>query len=113
MNRSRIHNPVNPPKASREVRELTLLFEISRKLRESLDPESVLRSILQLMAEHMEMVRGTLTVLDRKSGEIFIEEAYGQEPEEKAKGKYRLGEGMASRQSDRHWGAGHHTQDLR
>jgi Nif-specific regulatory protein len=87
-------------KPSREIRELTLLFEISKKLSESLDLESVLRPILQLMAEHLEMVRGTLTVLNRKSGEIAIEEAYGLEPEEKAKGKYRVGEGITGKVID-------------
>lgn len=85
---------------SRELRELTLLFEISKKLSESLDLESALRPILKLMAEHMEMVRGTLTVLNRKKGEIAIEEAYGLEPEEKAKGKYRLGEGITGKVID-------------
>ncbi len=85
---------------SREVRELTLLFEISKKLSESLDLESVLKPILKLMAEHMEMVRGTLTILNRKKGEIAIEEAYGLEPEEKAKGKYRLGEGITGKVID-------------
>jgi Nif-specific regulatory protein len=87
-------NPMNVAEPSRGVRELTLLFEISKRLGESLDLESVLKPILELMAEYMEMVRGTLTVLNRKTGEIVIEEAYGLEPEEMAKGKYRVGEGI-------------------
>lgn len=100
MERHVAGNPIDISEPSREIRELTLLFEISKKLGESLDLESVLRPILQLMAEHMEMVRGTLTVLNRKSAEIVIEEAYGLEPEEKAKGKYRLGEGITGKVID-------------
>ena len=41
----------------------------------------------------MGILRGTLTILNRKRGEIAIEESYGLRPEEKAKGKYRHGGG--------------------
>jgi Nif-specific regulatory protein len=85
---------------SREIKELSLLFEISRKLGESLDLKTVLKPVLEMMANHMEMLRGTLTILNRSKGEIFIEEAYGLLPEEQAKGKYRLGEGITGRVID-------------
>ena len=81
----------------REVKEVSLLYEISRALSETLDLKTVLHPILKMMAEHMEMLRGTLTILNRKSGEIVIEEAYGLQPEERAKGKYRLGEGVTGK----------------
>ncbi len=84
-------------KTNRELNELSLLFEISRALSESLDLRSVLKPVLRMTAEHMEMLRGTLTILNRKTGEIFIEEAYGLLPEEQAKGKYRLGEGITGK----------------
>ena len=84
-------------KVSREIQELSLLFEISTKLSETLDLKRALKPILQLMADHMKMLRGTLTVLNRKTGEIVIEEAYGLQPEEKAKGKYRMGEGITGK----------------
>src|SRR5208283_3138671 len=51
-------------------------------------------------ADNMEMLRGTLTILNRSKGEIFIEEAYGLLPEEQAKGKYRLGEGITGQVID-------------
>ena len=86
--------------APREIKELSLLFEISRKLTEALDLKMLLKPILGMMAEHMEMLRGTLTILNRSSGEIFIEEAYGLLPEERAKGKYRLGEGITGKVID-------------
>ena len=85
---------------NREIRELSLLFEISTKLSESLDLKAVLKPILQLTAEHMDIHRGTLTILNRNKGEIAIEEAYGLRPEEQAKGKYRLGEGVTGRVID-------------
>jgi Nif-specific regulatory protein len=83
-----------------EIRELSLLFEISRKLSESLDLKVVLRPILRMTAEHMGIVRGTLTIVNRKKGEIVIEESYGLRPEEQAKGKYRMGEGITGQVID-------------
>ncbi len=82
---------------SREVKEVSLLYEISRALSETLDLKTVLHPILKMTAEHMEMLRGTLTILNRKTEEIVIEEAYGLQPEEQAKGKYRLGEGVTGK----------------
>lgn len=82
---------------NREIKELSLLFEISTKLNESLDLKTVLRPILRLTAEHMDIHRGTLTILNRNKGEIAIEEAYGLRPEEQAKGRYRVGRGSPAR----------------
>lgn len=87
-------------KALRAIKELTLLFEISRNLSENLDLKTVLKPILRMMSEHMDMLRGTLTILNRNSGEIFIEEAYGLLPEELVKGRYRLGEGITGKVID-------------
>ncbi|HEY3277599.1 MAG TPA: sigma 54-interacting transcriptional regulator [Syntrophorhabdaceae bacterium] len=87
-------------KVSRELKELSLLFEISTKLSETLDLKRVLQPILQMTAERMEMLRGTLTILNRTRGEIIIEEAYGLSPEERAKGKYRMGEGITGKVID-------------
>lgn len=87
-------------KVTREVRELTLLFEISKKLSESLDLDTVLKPILQMTAKHMEIPRGTLTILNRNRGEIVIEESYGLLPEERTKGKYRMGEGVTGKVID-------------
>ncbi|HEY1406347.1 MAG TPA: sigma 54-interacting transcriptional regulator [Spirochaetota bacterium] len=81
----------------REIEELSLLFEISRKLSETLDLRSVVKPVLEIMAERMDMRRGTLAIFNRKSGDIVIEEAYGLLPEERAKGIYRLGEGITGK----------------
>ena len=82
---------------TRELRELTLLYEISSALSESLDLRTVLDHVLAMMAERMEMLRGTFTILNRKTGEIVIEEAYGLTPDEQSKGRYRVGEGVTGR----------------
>jgi Nif-specific regulatory protein len=84
-------------KITGEVKELSLLFEISTKLSETFDLKTVLKPILQMTARHMEILRGTLTILNRNRKEIAIEEAYGLRPEEQAKGKYRMGEGITGK----------------
>jgi len=81
----------------REVEELLLLFEISRSLAKSMDLREVVGPVLRAMAQRMGMLRGTLTLLNRETGEIFIEEAYGLSPEQRRRGKYQLGEGVTGR----------------
>ena len=87
-------------RVSREIKELSLLFEISKKLSESLDLKTALKFVLRIMAENMEMPRGALTILNRSSGEVVIEEAYGLLPNEQAKGKYLIGEGITGKVID-------------
>jgi Nif-specific regulatory protein len=85
---------------NREVKELSLLFAISTRLSGSLDLKTVLKPILHLIAGHMEIPRGTLTILNRARGEIAIEEAYGLRPDEQARGRYRMGEGITGKVID-------------
>ena len=42
-----------------------------------MDIRDVVEPLLEAMAKHMGMLRGTLTLLNRETGEIFIEAAYG------------------------------------
>jgi Nif-specific regulatory protein len=78
----------------REVEELPLLYEISRSLARSIDLREVVGPVLKAIAQRMGMLRGTLTLLDRNTKEIFIEEAYGLSPRQQSRGRYRLGEGV-------------------
>ena len=85
------------PRVKREIKELLLLFEISQALERSLDIREVVNPVLESMAEHMGMLRGTLTLLNRNTGEIFIEAAYGLSVNQQKRGKYRLGEGITGK----------------
>ena len=77
-----------------ELKELTLLFDISISLNKSKNIKDVLHQILEMMAKYIGMERGTITLLNKGSSEINIEEAYGMSKEEKARGKYKVGEGI-------------------
>ncbi|MFH0814234.1 MAG: nif-specific transcriptional activator NifA [Pseudomonadota bacterium] len=81
----------------RELEELSLLFEISQTLDKSIDLRDVVGPLLKTMAKKMGMMRGTVTLLNRETGEIVIEEAYGLSDSQKERGKYKLGEGVTGK----------------
>ncbi|MFC1805517.1 sigma 54-interacting transcriptional regulator [Planctomycetota bacterium] len=85
------------PKVHRGIQELSLLFEISQILGQSMDLREVVGLVIDAMAEHMGMVRGTLTLLNRDTGEIFIEAAHGLSASQQERGRYRLGEGVTGK----------------
>jgi len=85
------------PQVKREVTELSLLFEIGQRLGRSMDLHEVLGPVLSALAEHMGMSRGTLTLLNRETGEIHIEAAHGLSERQKERGRYRLGEGVTGK----------------
>jgi len=85
------------PRVRREVHELRLLFEISQLLGRSMDLRDLVGPMLKSIAQHMGMVRGTLTLLNRETGEIFIEEAFGLSATEQERGRYKVGEGITGK----------------
>ncbi|HTY21596.1 MAG TPA: nif-specific transcriptional activator NifA [Desulfomonilaceae bacterium] len=92
-----MRNQSGEPKVKREVQELLLLFDISQILDRSLDLRDVVGPVLDAIARHMGMMRGTLTLLNRESGEIFIEAAHGLSESQMERGRYRPGEGVTGK----------------
>jgi Nif-specific regulatory protein len=82
------------PRIRREIKELSLLFEISQTLDSAVDVRDVVGPVLKAMSRHMGMSRGTLTLLNRETGEIVIEAAHGLSTGEQDRGRYKLGEGI-------------------
>jgi len=74
--------------------DLALLYQISQVLNQSPDFKQSLYNVLELLAETMNMVRGTITILNPLSDEIAIEIAHGISKSALHKGKYKLGEGI-------------------
>ncbi len=79
---------------SNDVNELRLLFELSQLLDSAAHIEDTLDGALKLMARHLNMMRGSITLLSLKGDEMHIETAYGLDPIEKARGQYKPGEGV-------------------
>src|SRR3989304_6538592 len=81
-------------RVKREVQELSILYEVSRTLEKSLDLRDVARPILEALATHMGMSRGTITLLNTQTLEIWIDAAHGLSETQKKRGRYKLGEGI-------------------
>ncbi|NLG34136.1 MAG: sigma 54-interacting transcriptional regulator [Lentisphaerae bacterium] len=80
--------------SDRHSREIDLLGEISRLLDHSLDLQEVSGPILEALSAQTGMKVSTLTLLNRKTGEILIEAAHGLSVQQARLGRYRLGEGV-------------------
>ncbi len=77
--------------------ELSLLFEISQILDQSMDLKLVIHPVLKAVTDHLGMHRGAITLLNRQTGEIFIESAYGLSNSQRERGRYMLGEGITGK----------------
>ncbi len=87
----------SPEQPGRRVQELALLFELSQRLAFSVDLREVVKPFLETLAEHMGLERATLTLLNRETGDIYIQEAHGLSEAQMKRGRYRLGEGITGR----------------
>jgi len=82
---------------SRQYRELHCLYEIDRALTSTLDQHRTLERVLKILADEMGMRRGTITLLDPRTGELRIEVAHGLTAKERKRGRYKIGEGVTGR----------------
>ncbi|MDR2097072.1 MAG: sigma 54-interacting transcriptional regulator [Spirochaetaceae bacterium] len=80
-----------------DMRELELLFDIARTLDKYVELRSALGPVLSILEVRASLKYGMITLLNRGTGLLKIEEAYGLTPEEKERGIYRLGEGLVGR----------------
>ena len=85
------------PAVGREVEELSLLFEISQILEQSMNLREVLGPVLDAITTRTDMLRGTIALLDRQTEEISIEAAHGLSKKEQMRGRYRFGEGITGK----------------
>ena len=67
------------PLIKREVNELLLLFEIGQLLDASPDLREAVGEVLEVIAAHTSMQHATLTLVNRDSGELMSDAAYGFE----------------------------------
>ena len=71
----------------KSIEEVTTLYEISKALNEHLDLRKSLYKVLDILSNTMNMVRGTVTILNPVSNEISIEVAHGLSRGAMEKGK--------------------------
>jgi Nif-specific regulatory protein len=80
-----------------QLLELTTLHEISRVLTESLDLKVTCAKILRLLSQLLGMERGTFMMREPGNSGLSIIAAHGMTPDEIARGKYQVGEGIVGR----------------
>jgi len=84
-------------KVSGGADELSILFEVSQILDSSLDLRTVVEPVLEAITGSLGLKFATLTLLNRQTGDISIESAYGLSASQKQRGRYRLGEGITGK----------------
>ncbi|MCD4789543.1 MAG: hypothetical protein K8R37_06035 [Bacteroidales bacterium] len=60
----------------KRIEDVTLLYEISKTLNEHLDLKKSLYKVLDILSDSMDMIRGTITILNPLLNEINIEVAH-------------------------------------
>src|SRR5512144_1908199 len=79
------------------MNDLNLLYEITETLGALSSLPRSLQRVLQLLAQDMNMRRGTITILNPETSELQIEVAHGLTAEARRRGRYKLGEGITGR----------------
>ncbi|NTW64207.1 MAG: GAF domain-containing protein, partial [Chlorobiaceae bacterium] len=70
------------------------LFQISKVVTESENLSDTLALLLKIMKEDMEVMRGTVSLFNSRTGKIFIHDSIGLTKEEETRGIYSIGEGI-------------------
>lgn len=79
------------------IEEVTMLYEITKALNAHLVLKNSLYKVLDILSNSMNMVRGTITILNPMRNEIRIEVAHGLTRNAMERVKYKLGEGITGR----------------
>src|SRR3954468_24335005 len=86
----------DPRGATKEIRRLSSLIEISQALAATLNLTVALPQALDILERHHRVVRSAITLLDEETGELTIKASTGLTLEGQ-RARYRLGEGITGR----------------
>lgn len=79
------------------IEDVTLLYEISKALNEHLELRNCLYKVLDILSNSLNMVRGTVSILNPLRDEISIEVAHSLSKTAMERVKYKLGEGITGK----------------
>jgi Nif-specific regulatory protein len=82
------------------VNVLPILYQISQVITESENLATTLAILLKVMQQRMKMTRGMVTLYDRELETIFVHDSFGVSDEQKTRGLYAPGEGIAAKVVD-------------
>ncbi|MDR2573438.1 MAG: sigma 54-interacting transcriptional regulator [Desulfovibrio sp.] len=92
-----ISSAKGPSETALAERQLRLLYDLTQVMNSAGAVEEALEKALALMAKHLRMMRGSITLISPQTGEIRIESAWGLTRAECRRGRYRAGEGIVGR----------------
>lgn len=84
-------------KSHTESGQIALLSQMAELANSGRNVSFTLNEALALMASHLGILRGVVTLVSPANGKIRIEAAWGLNPEEQARGHYSRGEGVTGR----------------
>ena len=79
---------------AQQAEELAVLYEISKTLATGHAMEPMITQILSVLDARLGLENGMLVLLDPHTNELAIEVAHGLTEAERARGRYRIGEGI-------------------
>ena len=77
--------------------ELLVVQQAARIISRSDDPEGAIQGILRLLSQLLGLNRGRVLLVDPRTGALGIRYAYGLTADERARGRYAVGEGITGR----------------
>jgi len=83
------------PDNSRHTLEMAVLKEVSRALIHHQEVDAIVQEVLDILHREMGLQRGTITL--RQGDELRIAASHGLSEEERARGRYFLGEGVTGK----------------
>ncbi len=86
-----------PAGDSRELADLTCLYEITKVLASSTELRSSLETIMEILSTRKALNNGAVTIINPLTGQIETEVAFGLTAEARRRGTYKLGEGITGR----------------
>jgi Nif-specific regulatory protein len=82
---------------SKELQDITCLYEATRVLASSTDLRDSLERIMKILDSKKDMHNGTVTIINPVTGQLEIEVAHGMSAEARKRGRYKVGEGITGR----------------
>ena len=73
--------------------QLVTVYEVSKILNSSLDLHKTMRSVLNVLSSHLQMLRGMVALVE-ESGDLQVIAATGMEQDNIAQGRFKRGEGV-------------------
>jgi Nif-specific regulatory protein len=90
------HKIVGTLEASREIRRLATLLDISQALTGTLDIRQAFHQVLEILERHHRVARGAVVMLDEEEAELRVAASTGL-PTSGQRAQYRVGEGITGR----------------